>query len=396
MQTDLKIRYPKGRRLFPASALISQVTGSYLCGPSGRGYTLLGQGAVRPAANEEPMRFGAFAPQGWRLDLVGQGDGHSQYLKMREVALRLERLGYDSVWLYDHFHTIPEARPEATFEVWTSMAALAEATTTIRLGQMCCCNIYRPPALLAKMTSVIDVISNGRLEVGLGAGWYEHECVAYGYPFEKPSVRIGQLDEACQILRGMWSQDAFQFQGKHYTIGHGRVKDYSGREVPLEGAINHPKPIQSPHPPLWVAGGGEQLTLRTVARYADYANFGGSVQQVARKNEILDRHCEAEGRDPAAIRRSMNCNIFLGDPADFKRLMEATGRTAEQTASVLAMLSPSEPQALIDSLAEYREKARIDDILAYFADAATGDSIDAFAAEVMPALGSKPFGKGIT
>lgn len=332
------------------------------------------------------MRFGAFTPQGWRLDLTGLGDGFAQYSKMREVALRIEKLGYDSLWLYDHFHTIPEARSEATFEVWTSMAALAEATSTIRLGQMCGCNIYRPPSLLAKMTSVVDAISNGRLDVGLGAGWYQHECVAYGYPFEKPATRIAKLDEACQILLGMWTQDRFQFEGKHYTVGHGQVRDYGGKEVDLEGAINHPKPIQSPHPPLWVAGGGEQLTLRTVARYANYANFGGTLEQVCHKNDVLDRHCEAQGRDPHSIVRTMNANVFLGSDQEITRLLKDSGRSEKDIITVKGMLFPKEPQALIDFLARYREQARIDYLLVYFADAAHGDSLERFAAEVMPAL----------
>jgi F420-dependent oxidoreductase-like protein len=332
------------------------------------------------------MQFGAFAPQGWRLDLVGLGDGHAQYLKMREVALRIERLGYDSVWLYDHFHTIPEARPEATFEVWTAMAALAEATSTVRLGQMCGCNIYRPPALLAKQTSVIDAISNGRLEVGLGAGWYQHECVAYGYPFEKPARRIAQLDEACQILHGMWTRDRFQFQGKHYTVGVGQVKDYRGCEVQLEGALNHPKPIQKPHPPLWVAGGGEQLTLRTVARYADYSNFSGSVAQIQHKNRVLDAHCQREGRDPAAIQRTMNVNVFLGQERELDQLLRDSGRSEPDIESVKKMLQPREPQALIDQLAAYRDQASISYLLVYFPDAARGQSLERFAEEVMPAL----------
>ncbi len=317
---------------------------------------------------------------------MGLDDGHSQYLKLREVALKIERLGFDSVWLYDHFHTVPEARSEATFEVWTSMAALAEATTTIRLGQMCCCNVYRPPALLAKMSSVVDAISNGRLEMGLGAGWYEHECVAYGYKLDKPAIRIGALDEACRILLGMWTQDRFQFQGKHYTVGVGRARDYWGEEVELEGAINHPKPVQSPHPPLWVGGGGEQLTLRTVARFANYANYGGSVEQVKHKNEVLDRHCQAQGREPAAVRRSMNVNVFLGSEDSLNRHLAASGRSEADSAAVKRMLMPTEPQALIDRLASYRDEARIDYILVYFIDAATGDSLDRFATEVMPAL----------
>lgn len=332
------------------------------------------------------MKFGAFTPQGWRLDLLGYKNGFEEYQAMRDGALEIERLGYDSVWLYDHFHTVPEALPEATFEVWTATAALAEATSTIRLGQMCGCNIYRPPALLAKMTAVIDSISNGRLDFGLGAGWYQHETVAYGYDFERPALRIGKLDEAIQIIRGMWTEDHFQFEGKHYKVGIGQVKDYRGNEMELKGAINHPKPIQSPHPPLWIAGGGEQLTLRTVARYADYSNFGGSLDQVQHKNKVLDQHCEKIGRDPADITRTMNINVMLASDQEIERLLKESGRSDELVAAVKSMLFPSEPQALIDRLAEYREKARIDYVICYFPDFGKGDSVQRFAQEVAPAL----------
>ncbi|MGE0487967.1 MAG: TIGR03560 family F420-dependent LLM class oxidoreductase [Vulcanimicrobiota bacterium] len=332
------------------------------------------------------MRFGAFTPQGWRLDLVDVEPGFPQYVRMREVALEAERLGYDSVWLYDHFHTVPEALPEATFEVWTATAALAEATSTIRLGQMCGCNIYRPPALLAKITANIDVISNGRLDLGLGAGWYQHETVAYGYPFEKPAVRIGQLDEAAQILKGMWTQDHFAFEGKYYTVGKGQVKDYRGQPAELKGAINHPKPVQNPHPPMWLAGGGEQLTLRTVARYADYSNYSGSIGDVQHKNQVLDRHCEQQQRDPAAITRTMNINVMLASEHEITSLLEASGRGPRDIAAMKKMLYPTEPQALIDCLAEYRDLARIDYIIVYFPDAGRGPSLERFAKEVAPAL----------
>ena len=332
------------------------------------------------------MQFGTFVPQGWRLDLVQIEGDYNKYQAMKECALRAERADFDSIWLYDHFHTVPDAELEACFEVWTATAALAEATSRVRLGQMCGCNIYRPPALLAKITANIDVISNGRLEVGLGAGWYEHETIAYGYPFEKPAVRIGQLDEAAQILKGMWSQDHFQFAGQHYQIGQGSVRNYRGKSEDLKGAINHPKPIQKPHPPLWIAGGGEQLTLRTVARYADYTNFMGSLEQVQHKNRVLDEHCQKLGRDPAEIKRSVNINVFLGSDDEYEKLMRDCGRKDEDLAGLKSMLYPREPQALIDRLAALRDQAQTDTIIAYFPDAVKGHSLERFASEIIPAL----------
>lgn len=332
------------------------------------------------------MNFGTFVPQGWRLDLAHITPGFEQYTAMRAVARRAETAGYRSIWLYDHFHTVPDARPEACFEVWTATAALAEATSTVRLGQMCGCNIYRPPALLAKITANLDVISDGRLEVGIGAGWYQHETVAYGYPFEKPSVRIAQLEEAVQILRGMWTEDEFQFQGEHYSVGVGTVRNFRGETVELQGAINHPKPIQQPHPPLWIAGGGEQLTLRTVARHADYSNFMGSVEQLQHKNAILDEHCQREGRDPAAIKRTVNINVFLGSDDELDALARDTGRNPEDAETLRNQLYPREPQALVDALGALRDQANIDTVIVYFPDAARGESLERFAGEVMPAL----------
>lgn len=333
------------------------------------------------------MKFGCFTPQGWRMDLMKLGDGYEQYRKLKQLALEIERLKFDSVWLYDHFHTVPDAKPEATFEVWSTTAALAEATSTIRLGQMCGCNFYRPPALLAKMTSVIDCISNGRLEFGLGAGWYQHEAVAYGYSFDKPSVRIGMLDEAIQIIKGMWTQEQFQFQGKYYQVGLGEVKDYSGRQVSLNGAINHPKPVQNPHPPIWIAGGGEQLTLRTVARYANFSNFAGSLETVQHKNRVLDEHCLRIGRDPAEITRSMNVYLSLHDPSELRKILTDAGKSeADVEAMTVKVLFSHRVDEVIEQLSRYRDEARIDYMIFYFLDIGRGESLQRFVEEVRPRL----------
>ena len=242
------------------------------------------------------MKFGTFVPQGWRLDLVDI-DTTDHWSTILGVANQAEALGFESVWVYDHFHTVPEPTQEVTYEAWTLMAALAATTKTIRLGQMCTCNGYRSPSYLAKVAASIDVISNGRLEMGIGGGWYEHEYNAYGFPFPKPSVRLGELDEAVQIMIAMWTEDEASFSGKHFSI---------------DGAICQPKPIQSPHIPVWVAGGGEQLTLRTAARYADYTNFGSSPESFAHKRTILEAHCERLGRNSAEITNSSSLNILIG------------------------------------------------------------------------------------
>jgi F420-dependent oxidoreductase-like protein len=243
------------------------------------------------------MRFGAFVPQGWRLDLVGI-DIADQWPTMLSVAKTIEAAGYESLWVYDHFHTVPVPTQEVTYEAWTLMAALAAATDTVRLGQMCTCNGYRPPSYLAKVAVSIDAISGGRLEMGIGAGWYEGEYDGYGYPFPKPSLRIGELDEAVEIMKRMWTEDVVHFEGEHYR---------------LDGAICRPKPVQQPHIPFWIAGGGEKLTLNVAARYASYTNFGDNVEEFRRKSAILRDHCADVGTDFDSIVRSSNFNVVCGE-----------------------------------------------------------------------------------
>jgi F420-dependent oxidoreductase-like protein len=243
------------------------------------------------------MRFGAFIPQGWRLDLQGV-PVEEHWPTMLRIAGGLEAAGYESAWVYDHFHTVPVPTQEPVYEAWTLMAALAVKTERLRLGQMCTSNSYRMPSYLAKVAANIDVLSGGRLEVGIGAGWYEHEYRGYGYPFPEPAVRIRQLREGVEILRAMWTEDVVVYDGKHYQ---------------LDGAICRPKPMQDPHPPLWIAGGGEQLTLRVVARYADYANFAGTLDNFLHKKQVLEEHCAAVGRDPSEITLSSNFDVIIGE-----------------------------------------------------------------------------------
>jgi F420-dependent oxidoreductase-like protein len=319
------------------------------------------------------MQFGAFVPQGWRLDLPDIPVDH-QWGTMMTIAAVAEETGFDSIWVYDHFQTFPDVSQETTWEAWTLMTGLAQATERVRLGQMCTCNSYRPPSYLAKVTACIDVLSGGRLEVGIGAGWYEHEYRGYGYEFPKPSVRIGMLHEAVQILRSMWTEDTTQFDGRYYQ---------------LDGAICRPHPKQDPHPPLWIAGGGEQLTLRVVARYGDYANFFGDPETFARKKEALRGHCSDVGRDPDEIRLTANVDCLIG---------ETEAHAAEKLASWDKPGSQSKeawqaaPQVLYgtaEQVAEQVEAIRdqgIEYLICYFVDASWGDSMRRFAEDVAPAF----------
>jgi F420-dependent oxidoreductase-like protein len=243
------------------------------------------------------MRFGLFIPQGWRLDLVGV-DPKDHWQTMLGVARAAEAGPFESVWVYDHFHTTPEPTAEATHEAWSLMAALAAATSRVRLGQMCTCMAYRDPAYLAKVAATVDIVSGGRTEMGIGAGWYEHEWRAYGYGFPSAGERLAMLDEGVQIMRDLWANGVASLDGKHYQV---------------DGAICRPLPLQQGGIPLWIAGGGERKTLRIAAKYASYTNFDGSPEGFVRKSELLAEHCREVGTDFDAIVRSANYNIVIGE-----------------------------------------------------------------------------------
>jgi F420-dependent oxidoreductase-like protein len=259
------------------------------------------------------IRFGAFAPQGWKTELVDIPDPVDKWTACRDTAILAEGLGYDSIWVYDHFHNVPAPAHEAVFECWTTMAALAEATTTIRLGQMVSCTSYRPPTLTAKITACIDVISGGRLEWGVGAGWYQGEYAAYGYEFPAAKVRIGMLREAVEVVTALWSQPDVTYDGRYYKVA---------------GAQCDPKPVQQPRPPVWIGGGGEQLTLRVVARLADKANFGGKPDEWTHKRDVLHGHCKDVGRDPSEIELTWSPEVCVRDSEDEIRALVDAGKAS--------------------------------------------------------------------
>lgn len=325
------------------------------------------------------MRFGAFVPQGWRLDLVGipQAD---HWDTMASVARTIEAAGYESLWVYDHFHTVPVPTQEVTYEAWTLMAALATVTSTVRLGQMCTCNSYRPPSYLAKVAASIDAISGGRVEMGIGAGWYEHEYDGYGYPFPKPSVRIGMLREGVEIMQRMWTEDEVTYDGEYYT---------------LKGAICRPHPVQQPHIPFWIAGGGEKLTLNVAARYAAYTNFGQTLEEFVHKSEVLRGHCQDVGRNFDTIVRSTNFNVVCEETEsaveDRLAWIKEHYRPfvdADRLEGVEAMYraTAGTPEQLVEKLRPHAE-AGMSYAIVYFAEAASDTTgLERFAREVMPAL----------
>ncbi|GAB7042676.1 MULTISPECIES: LLM class F420-dependent oxidoreductase [Catenuloplanes] len=243
------------------------------------------------------VRFGVFVPQGWRMDLTEIADPVEQFEAMTAVAKAADAGPWDSIWVYDHFHTTPEPTVNTTFEAWTITATLARDTSRVNVGQMVGCNGYRHPALYAKMASTVDVASHGRLYAGLGAGWYEHEWKAYGYEWPELKDRMGAFREAVEIVTKMWTEDAPVFDGRYYSI---------------DKPINEPKGVRRPHPSFWIGGGGENVTLKLVAKYADGANFGNGDPDVIReKLAILRRHCDTAGRDYADIIKSTSVVVDL-------------------------------------------------------------------------------------
>ncbi|MFF3225292.1 LLM class F420-dependent oxidoreductase [Nocardia suismassiliense] len=242
------------------------------------------------------MRFGIFIPQGWRHDLVGI-EPAEQWRVMRDLAQRADAGDiWESLWVYDHFHTVPVPTEEATHEAWTLMSAFAASTSRIRLGQMCTAMSYRNPAYLAKIAATVDLISGGRVEMGIGGGWYEHEWRAYGYGFPTAGERLARLDEGVQIFRQAWTEGKATLDGVHYQV---------------DGAIVRPLPLQEGGIPLWIAGGGEKKTLRIAAKYAQYTNFSNVPEEFTQKSEILRAHCADVGTDFDAIVRSSNFNAVI-------------------------------------------------------------------------------------
>jgi F420-dependent oxidoreductase-like protein len=265
------------------------------------------------------MKFGVFVPQGWKMDLTGISDPVEQFEAMTNVAKAADGGVWDSIWVYDHFHTVPTPTQNTTFESWTISATLARDTTRVNVGQMVNCNGYRNPALFAKIASTVDVASHGRLYAGYGAGWYEHEWRAYGYGFPETKERMAAFREGVQIIHKMFTEDTPTFSGKYYTI---------------DGPINEPKSAKPGRKvPLWIGGGGEKVTLRLVAQYGDACNVGGSPETIRQKLDILQAHCEKEGRDYSEITRSTGYSaypIVPGEDAEAKtaRLREAMGNVS--------------------------------------------------------------------
>lgn len=220
--------------------------------------------------------------------------GMPDYESLKKVVSECERLGFDSVWVYDHLHFTYGP----TLECWTVLSALAEATKRIRLGSLVTCNVFRPPALLAKMVATTDMISKGRLNLGIGAGWYKEEALSYGISFPKGGMRVDMLDEALQLMKALWTKDEATFVGKYYS---------------LNKAVCSPKPLQKPYPPILVGGGAPKM-MRVIAKHADAWDLGFSTpREIKAFRAQLDEVCKEVGRDPRAIENTYQSRVIMAE-----------------------------------------------------------------------------------
>jgi F420-dependent oxidoreductase-like protein len=312
-----------------------------------------------------PISYGISLPQGWVMDLVHIKDPVEAYEAMTSVAQTADEVGFTSAWLVDHFHTIPQPSQEVTFECWMSTAALARDTKNIRIGQMVACNGYRNPALLAKMASTVDVLSHGRLNFGIGAGWYEHEYRAYGFEYPDAPTRLRYLREAVQVIRAMWTQEEATFEGKYYQV---------------RGAINQPKGVQKPHIPLLIGGGGEQVTLKLVAQYGDACNVGaGDLAAIRHKLGVLKQHCEKVGRDYNSIHRTSGTLCAIAD-TDEEALASLSEGVRTRYANTLDVALVGSPDTIRKRIAAY-EEAGVQELIVRFANPTDLAEIRRFAQE---------------
>lgn len=246
------------------------------------------------------------------------GIGHEIFQTLKKRALYAEANGFDSFWVMDHFFQIPQVGKleEPMLEAWSTISALAAVTEKIRLGTLVTGNIYRNPLVLAKIGATVDIVSNGRLFMGIGAGWFETEAMAYDIPFYTVPKRLKRLEEALQIIKGLWTTDRFSFQGKYYEI---------------RDALCFPKPIQKPYPPILIGGSGENVTLKLVAKYGNACNLMGGPRTIRHKLEKLREHCKAVDRNYDEILKTKLGHLIIGKDAKEVSLMVQRNRNPSVT-----------------------------------------------------------------
>jgi F420-dependent oxidoreductase-like protein len=243
------------------------------------------------------------APRGSRvragLKLIPE---YTSLTDLRTIWRIADEAGFDHCWVYDHILPVKGERHGPVLDGWTLLGAMAQATSRVRIGALVTGNSYRNPGQLAKMATTVDHLADGRLEFAVGAGWAEYEHLMLGLEYGTVGQRLDRLDEACQILKLLWTEDVVNFEGRHYR---------------LTGAMANPKPVQRPHPPIWIGGRGERKTLRLAARYADVWNVSArEASEDIRLSRVLDAHCAEIGRNPTEVRRTVQL-YYSGDVGAF-------------------------------------------------------------------------------
>lgn len=281
-----------------------------------------------------PIRFG-----------LALGNERITWEEFKEACLCLEEMGYDTLWVYDHLFP-PDTRlmDAPCLDGWTLLSAMAVITKKVRVGCLVSGNTFRHPAILAKMATTVDIISGGRLEFGIGAAYFEPEHTTFGIPFYTAAERIRRLEEAVQLIKTLWtSHGRVSFPGKYYQV----------KDAPFE-----PKPVQKPHPPITIGGGGEKLTLKVVARWADMMNVASSPEVVRHKLAVLDEHCRAVGRDPYEIERSVGNRLITGEDTSvhegfLEAMAQRRGITVEEARNQYYLMgSPDEMQRRLQEFIE--------------------------------------------
>ncbi len=294
----------------------------------------------------ESVQVGLTLPQGW-LDEFPTDNPHEQFLFSKNVALTAEKLGFDAGYVYDHFVSHPSNnRAETLFEAYMLLSAVSAVTSKLRIGQVVTSNSFRHPSLLAKMTSTLDAISNGRLEFGIGAGWFGYEYNSYGYKFDDLKTRVEQLDESITIIKKMWQNQKSSFKGKHYSI---------------KNAICNPKPIQRPHPPIMVGGAGKKL-MKVAAKHATRYNHPfGTPEILAEKIKLLKENCKLIKRDHKKIENSVLLRVLVGkDSDDVKDIVSKLKKKNESIADFIIRSKDSIALGTPDEVTNYlRQYQRI-------------------------------------
>ena len=308
------------------------------------------------------LQFGILAPQGWTMDLASIDDPVAAYETMTRIVQTAEEVGFASVWLVDHFHTTPAPSQQVTFECWMSTAALARNTSTIRIGQMVSCNSYRDAHWLAHMARTVNVLSHGRLIVGLGAGWYEHEYRAYGYEYPDAPQRLRQLRKTVQTLLAIWQQE-------HYASSH------------MQDAYKQTEGPQQNYLPLLIGGSGEQVTLKLVAQHANACNVGSDPTTARQKLAVLQQHCERVGRDYEHIHRTSSTICLLAE-SDEQALEQFLASRKGRPGNLLHTALIGSPDTIRRRLAAY-EEAGVQELVLRFVDGTSLETLRRFAQEFM-------------